>query len=55
MWLSFGTKSVWIVDPKHRTVEIFRPNGERKLLQESDDLVDDTVPGFHVPVSEIFN
>jgi hypothetical protein len=32
-----------------------RADGLRKLLHESDELVDDTVPGFHVPVSEIFN
>jgi Uma2 family endonuclease len=55
LWLSCGTKSVWLVDPRSRTVEIVRSNGERKLLHESDELVDDTVPGFHVPVSEIFN
>ena len=55
MWLSFGAKSVWIVDSKVRTVEVLCGNGERKLLHESDELLDDTVPGFHVPVSEIFN
>ena len=55
LWLSLGAKSVWIVNPKHRTIEVVRSSGERKLLHESDELVDDTVPGFHVPVSEIFN
>ena len=55
LWLSLGAKSVWVVNPKQRTVEVFRSSGERKLLHESDELVDDTVPGFHVPVSEIFN
>jgi Uma2 family endonuclease len=55
LWLSFGTKSVWLVDPKLRTVELFGANGERKLLHESDELIDDTVPGFRVAVLEIFN
>src|ERR1043165_3192046 len=55
LWLSCGTKSVWLVDPRRRTVEVIRSSGERKLLHESDELIDDTVPGFHVPVSEIFN
>jgi len=55
LWLSLGAKSVWVVNPKQRTVEVIRSNGERKLFHESDELVDDTVPGFHVPVSEIFN
>jgi Uma2 family endonuclease len=55
LWLSLGARSVWVVNPKLRTVEVFRANGERRLLHESDELVDDTVPGFHVPVSEVFN
>jgi Uma2 family endonuclease len=55
LWLSLGAKSVWVVSPKRRTVEVVRADGLRKLLHESDELVDDTVPGFHVPVSEIFN
>jgi Uma2 family endonuclease len=55
LWLSCGTKSVWLVDPRQRTVEVVHASGERKLLHQSDELVDDTVPGFHVPISEIFN
>ena len=55
LWLSLGARSVWVVNPKHRTIEVVRSSRERKLLHESDELVDDTVPGFHVPVSEIFN
>lgn len=55
LWLSLGAKSVWVVNPKRRTVEIVRADGVKKLLHQSDELVDDTVPGFHVPVSEIFS
>jgi Uma2 family endonuclease len=55
MWLSLGAKSVWLVEPRQRTVEVVRADGERKLFRESDELVDDTVPGFRVRVSEIFN
>ena len=54
LWLELGAKSVWNVDPQRRTVEIIRADGYRKLLYETDELVDDTVPGFRVPVSEIF-
>lgn len=54
LWLEFGTRSVWLVNPRQRTVEICRPSGERKILHETDELVDDTVPGFCVKVSEIF-
>jgi Uma2 family endonuclease len=49
-----GAKSVWLVDPKSRTVEVVRSSGERRLFQENDELIDDTVPGFRVKVSEIF-
>lgn len=55
MWLSLGAKSVWLVEPRQRTVEVVRADGLRKLFRESDELVDDTVPGFRVAVSEIFN
>src|SRR6185503_6378461 len=48
LWLEFGTRSVWLVNPRKRTVEIIRSMDERRLLHETDDLVDDTVPGFHV-------
>lgn len=55
MWLSLGAKSVWLVDPRQSTVEVVRSDGLREVFRESDELVDDTVPGFRVAVSEIFN
>jgi Uma2 family endonuclease len=54
LWLQFGTKSVWLVNPRRRTVEVISASGERKLFHETDELVDETVPGFRVKVSEIF-
>ena len=54
LWLEFGTRSVWLVNPRKRTVEIISSPGDRKTLHETDELVDDTVPGFRVKVSEIF-
>ena len=54
LWLKLGAKSVWNVSPRRRTVEVCRAHCEKKLLHESDELVDDTVPGFRVKVSEIF-
>jgi Uma2 family endonuclease len=55
LWLKLGAKSVWNVNPKKRIVEVNRAGGEKRLLHESDELVDDTVPGFRVIVSEIFD
>jgi len=54
LWLGLGAKAVWNVDPRKRTVEVMRGDGERKLFHVTDELVDDTVPGFRVAVSEIF-
>ena len=54
LWLELGTRSVWLVNPRRRTVEVCKPTGDRKLFHEKDELTDDTVPGFRVAVSEIF-
>jgi Uma2 family endonuclease len=54
IWLDFGTRSLWLVNPAKRTVEVCHGSGERWLFHENDELVDDTVPGFRVPVSKIF-
>ena len=54
LWLELGARSVWNVNPRKRTVEVIRANGERHLFHENDEVVDDTVPGFRVKVSEIF-
>jgi Uma2 family endonuclease len=54
LYLELGGRSVWNVDPRKRTVEVVHADGQRRLFHESDELVDDTVPGFRVPVSRIF-
>ena len=54
VYLETGARSVWHVNPRRRTVEIISSTGERRTLHETDELVDDTVPGFRVKVSEIF-
>ena len=54
IYLERGTRSVWLVDPRRRTVEVVTSPNDRRMLHETDELVDDTVPGFRVKVSEIF-
>ena len=54
LWLELGTRSVWLVNPRRRTVEVCKATGERTLFHETDELIDDTVPGFRVAVAEIF-
>lgn len=55
LYLERGTRSVWLVNPRRRTVEVILSLDDRRTLHETDELVDDTVPGFRVAVSEIFN
>ena len=54
LWLESGTRSIWLVNPRRRTVEVISSIDERKTLHDTDELVDDTIPGFRVKVSEIF-
>jgi len=54
LWLELGARSVWIVNPRQRTVEVCQADREKQVFHETDELVDDTVPGFRVKVSEIF-
>ncbi|HEX5886164.1 MAG TPA: Uma2 family endonuclease [Pyrinomonadaceae bacterium] len=54
LWVELGARSVWVVNPRKRTVEVFRPDVEKKLFHDTDELVDDTIPGFRIAVSEIF-
>jgi Uma2 family endonuclease len=54
-WLQGGALAVWLVDPHTRTVTVCRLNTETRVLTEEDLLTgDDVVPGFSLPVTEIF-
>jgi Uma2 family endonuclease len=54
IYLERGTRSVWLVNPRRRTVEVVSSLDHRRTFHETDELIDDTVPGFRVKVSEIF-
>ncbi len=55
LWLGFGALVVWLVDPKTRTIEVRRPNGQTTILSLQDELNgEDVVPGFTIPLSRIF-
>ncbi len=46
---------IWIVNPYARNIRIFRPRLHIEELGDGDQLTgDDIVPGFSVPVSELF-
>jgi Uma2 family endonuclease len=54
-WFSFGTKQVWIVDPKHRTVTVYRSTIDTTTFSGSDYLESQNLlPGFRISLEKIF-
>ncbi|HEX6648621.1 MAG TPA: Uma2 family endonuclease [Pyrinomonadaceae bacterium] len=54
-WFSFGTKQVWIVDPKHCTVTVYRSTIDTTTFSGSDYLESqDLLPGFRISLEKIF-
>ena len=54
-WLDAGCRAVWVVDPPTRTVTVYRSREQIVTLGPDDELTgDDVVPGFRLPVAEIF-
>ena len=53
-WLQGGALAVWNVYPDSRTVNVHHLNIEPKVLLEKDDLTDEVLPGFRLPLSQIF-
>jgi len=57
LFLSFGTRLGWVVLPKQRQVDIFRPgdSGPSATLGLGDTLDgEDVIPGFSYPVATLF-
>ena len=56
MWLSYGARLVWVVNPDTRSVNVYRAGRVASTLTESDTLDGlDTVPGFTCTVGEVFD
>lgn len=54
-WLAAGTRMVWVLSPKKRTVSVYRSTKDVVMLTERDELDGgEVVPGFRCRVSEIF-
>ena len=55
MWLSHGSRAVWVGDPDHTDVTVYRP-GVSPILLGEDDVLDggDVLPGFSIPVWRLF-
>ncbi|HLB47028.1 MAG TPA: Uma2 family endonuclease [Anaerolineales bacterium] len=54
-YLSAGTRMVWVVYPKTRSVTVFRSLRDVKILRGEETLSgEDVLPGFECKVNEIF-
>ena len=53
--LDIGVRLVWVLNPKTRSIHIYRPSSEVRRILESDTLDgEDVLPGFAVSVKELF-
>jgi Uma2 family endonuclease len=54
-WLASGASAVWVVDPKRKSVTVYRSLKDTQTLLEDDELDGQTVvPGFRCRVADIF-
>jgi Uma2 family endonuclease len=55
-WLAAGTISVWVVDPRTRTIDVYCRGREVIRYRDHDELRDEpTLPGFVLKVAEVFD
>jgi Uma2 family endonuclease len=55
-YFAAGARLIWCVDPKRRTVTVYRPGREPELLKVGDLLPgDDVLPGFQCAVANVFD
>ena len=56
MWRSFGVAMVWVVEPKRRTVRVYRADGSDVTVGDDGELDGGTVlPGLRLDVRECFD
>ncbi len=55
-YLSFGTRLVWVIWPRYKRVDVWRPGDKTPTpLGVEDELRgEDVVPGFTCPVTRLF-
>lgn len=55
-WLEYGTRLVFVVDPRRETVAVHRPGQPVVTLGRDDTLTaEELVPGWSLPVRELFD
>jgi len=53
-WLRAGVKEVWVLNPDLSTIHVYQGAGGLAMLGEHDMLSSPLLPGFAVPVAELF-
>lgn len=54
-YLEAGTRLVWVVEPRRRSITVYRSRNEIRLLGEDDALEGyDVLPGFRLRIAEVF-
>lgn len=55
LWLDAGVKIVWGIDPKNRTLTVYRVNSPTRILVSGDTLDgEEILPGFTYPLNQLF-
>jgi Uma2 family endonuclease len=54
-YIHAGVRLVWIVVPEDRSIAVYRPGQEPRILSDGEALGgEDVLPGFSCPVAELF-
>lgn len=54
-WLAHGTRLVWVVHPRRRTLTVHRAEGSETMLGEHDEVDgEDVLPGFRYRLIHLF-
>jgi len=54
-WLGAGSRLVWVVNPQSKTVTVYRPGPQVRIVHKDEVLTgEDVVPGFEIRVGDIF-
>jgi Uma2 family endonuclease len=49
-----GVEAAWLVDPQERTVEVFEGSIDGRVLASGEILRSEHLPGFRLPLSDLF-
>ena len=55
-YLTAGTSLIWIVYPDQRTIDVYRPGGERIVLSQGDQFLEgyEVLPGLKLSLARVF-